>query len=143
MGPEPTELEASALRAALKGRSAPIKTLLLDQRLVAGLGNIYVCEALHRAKINPRRAAGRISKAALDRLVPAIREVIGEAIAAGGSTLRDYAHPDGELGYFSNQFAVYDREGESCACGAPVRRIVQGGRSTFYCARASIDPNRL
>ena len=135
MGSEPTELDPGALHAALRGRSAPIKTLLLDQRLVAGLGNIYVCEALHRAKIHPRRAAGRISKGALDRLVPAIRDVIEEAIAAGGSTLRDYARPDGELGYFSKLFAVYDREGQGCACGAPVRRIVQGGRSTFYCPK--------
>ncbi len=135
MGPEPTELDSAALHAALAGRSASIKTLLLDQRLAAGLGNIYVCEALHRARIHPRRAAGRISRTALNRLVPAIREVIQEAIAAGGSTLRDYARPDGELGYFSKRFAVYDREGQSCVCGAPVRRIVQGGRSTFYCVR--------
>jgi formamidopyrimidine-DNA glycosylase len=134
MGPEPTELDAAALHAMLQGRSAPIKALLLDQRVAAGLGNIYVCEALHRAKIHPRRAAGRISRTALERLVPAIREVIEEAIAAGGSTLRDYARPNGELGYFSKRFAVYDREGQGCACGAPVRRIVQGGRSTFYCA---------
>nr|MBA2772039.1 bifunctional DNA-formamidopyrimidine glycosylase/DNA-(apurinic or apyrimidinic site) lyase [Sphingomonas sp.] len=133
MGPEATELDAAALHAALRGRSAPIKTLLLDQRIAAGLGNIYVCEALHRAKIHPKRAAGRISTTALGRLVPAIREVIEEAIAAGGSTLRDYARPDGELGYFSKRFAVYDREGQDCACGASVRRIVQGGRSTFYC----------
>ena len=135
MGPEPTELDPAALHAALRGRSAPIKSLLLDQRVAAGLGNIYVCEALHRAKIHPRRAAGRISRSALDRLVPAIRGVIEEAIVAGGSTLRDYARPDGELGYFSKQFAVYDREGQVCACGAPVRRIVQGGRSTFYCGK--------
>ncbi len=135
MGSEPTDLDAEVLRKALRGRSAPIKTLLLDQRIAAGLGNIYVCEALHRAKIHPKRAAGRVSESALGRLVPAIREVIEEAIAAGGSTLRDYARPDGELGYFSKRFAVYDREGQGCVCGAPVRRIVQGGRSTFYCAR--------
>jgi len=135
MGPEPTELDAAQLHSKLRGRSAPIKALLLDQRVAAGLGNIYVCEALHRAKIHPRRAAGRISLAAIKRLVPAIRDVIEEAIAAGGSTLRDYARPDGELGYFSKRFAVYDREGKGCACGSPVRRIVQGGRSTFYCAR--------
>ena len=135
MGPEPTELDPAELHSALRGRSAPIKALLLDQRIAAGIGNIYVCEALHRAKIHPRRAGGKISRSALERLVPAIRDVIEEAIAAGGSTLRDYARPDGELGYFSKQFAVYDREGESCSCGAPVRRIVQGGRSTFYCAK--------
>ena len=135
MGPEPTELDAGALQAALAGRTAPIKTLLLDQRLAAGLGNIYVCEALHRAKIHPRRAGGRISRAALERLVAAIRDVIEEAIAAGGSSLRDYARPDGQLGYFSKRFAVYDREGQACGCGAPVRRIAQGGRSTFYCGK--------
>ncbi len=133
LGPEPTELDPERLRKQLRGRSAPVKTLLLDQRIVAGLGNIYVCEALHRAHINPRRAAGRISRDSIDRLVIAIRDVIREAIEAGGSTLRDYARPDGELGYFSKSFAVYDREGRQCPCGGTVRRIVQGGRSTFYC----------
>jgi formamidopyrimidine-DNA glycosylase len=133
LGPEPTELDSGWLYNQLRGRSAPIKALLLDQRIVAGLGNIYVSEALHRAHINPRRAAGRVSKAAAVRLVDAIRDVIGEAIEAGGSTLRDYARPDGELGYFSKRFAVYDREGKACQCGGIVRRIVQGGRSTFYC----------
>lgn len=135
LGPEPTSLDPSALGLALRGRSAPIKSLLLDQGILAGLGNIYVCEALHRARINPRRPAGRISPGSIQKLVEAIGEVIEQAIAAGGSTLRDYARPDGELGYFSKQFAVYDREGDPCSCGAPVRRIVQGGRSTFYCAK--------
>jgi formamidopyrimidine-DNA glycosylase len=135
LGPEPTQLEADRLRARLRGRTAPIKALLLDQRIVAGLGNIYVCEALHRAHLNPRRPAGRLSLDSIARLVAAIRDVIGEAIEAGGSTLRDYARPDGELGYFSKRFAVYDREGRACGCGGTVRRIVQGGRSTFYCAR--------
>lgn len=135
LGPEPAELEPAALREQLRGRTAPVKALLLDQRIVAGLGNIYVCEALHRAGIHPRRAAGRLSRASAERLVAAIRDVIGEAIDAGGSTLRDYARPDGELGYFAASFRVYDREGRRCGCGAPVRRIVQGGRSTFYCAR--------
>jgi formamidopyrimidine-DNA glycosylase len=133
LGPEPTELEAEWLHNQLRGRNAPIKALLLDQRIVAGLGNIYVSEALHRAHINPRRAAGKVSKGAVVRLVDAIRDVIGEAIEAGGSTLRDYARPDGELGYFSKRFAVYDCEGKGCDCGGIVRRIVQGGRSTFYC----------
>ncbi len=133
LGPEPTDLDASQLHEAFRGRNAPVKALLLDQRIVAGLGNIYVCEALHRAHINPRRAAGRLSKRSIERLVAAIAAVIGEAIEAGGSTLRDYARPDGELGYFSNRFSVYDREGSACACGGTVRRIVQGGRSTFYC----------
>jgi formamidopyrimidine-DNA glycosylase len=135
LGPEPTDLDAAELRRALSGRAAPIKALLLDQRIVAGIGNIYACEALHRARINPRRAGGRLSKASVDRLVFAIRDVIAEAIAAGGSTLRDFARPDGELGYFSKRFSVYDRESAECACGGSVRRIVQGGRSTFYCPR--------
>ena len=133
MGPEPTELDGEAFHSALRGRSAPVKALLLDQRIVAGLGNIYVCEALHRAGINPKRSAGRLSRTGVERLVEAIRAVIAEAIEAGGSTLRDYARPDGELGYFSKRFAVYDREASDCACGGQVKRIVQGGRSTFYC----------
>ena len=135
LGPEPMDIDAKALRQALAGRTAPIKQLLLDQALVAGLGNIYVCEALHRAGINPKRAGGNISPGRLQRLVPAIQAVIEEAIAAGGSTLRDFASPNGDLGYFSKQFAVYDQEGKACACGGKVGRIVQGGRSTFYCAR--------
>jgi formamidopyrimidine-DNA glycosylase len=135
LGPEPTQLDAQWLRERLRGRSAPIKTLLLDQRVVAGLGNIYVCEALHRAHVSPRRAGGRLSRDSIGRLVGAIRDVIAEAIEAGGSTLRDFAQPDGELGYFSKHFAVYDREGQACLCGATVRRIVQGGRSTFYCPK--------
>ncbi len=135
LGSEPVTLDPKALRQRLGGRSAPIKTLLLDQRIVAGLGNIYACEALHRAGIHPKRAAGKLSADRLRRLVEAIREVIAEAIEAGGSTLRDYAQPDGELGYFSARFSVYDREGDLCACGGTVRRIVQGGRSTFYCPK--------
>ena len=135
LGPEPTDLDPIVLRSELRGRSAAIKLLLLDQRIIAGLGNIYVCEALYRARIDPRRAAGSISLERLRRLVAAIRSVIAEAIAAGGSSLRDFASPDGELGYFSKSFAVYDREGEECGCGGKVRRIVQGGRSTFYCPR--------
>ena len=134
LGPEPGEISAETLRDELCSRKAPIKSLLLDQRIVAGLGNIYVCEALHRAHINPRRSGGHLSSAALERLAESIREVIAEAIEAGGSTLRDYARPDGELGYFSKRFAVYNREGHACGvCQVPVRRIVQGGRSTFYC----------
>ena len=102
-------------------------------RLVAGLGNIYVCEALFRARIDPRRAAGKVSRKKLDALAEAIPAVLEEAIAAGGSTLRDFAAPDGELGYFSKTFDVYGREGEPCDCGGRVTRIVQGGRSTFFC----------
>jgi formamidopyrimidine-DNA glycosylase len=133
LGPEPLNLDPSDLKKRLAGRSAAIKLLLLDQRIVAGLGNIYVCEALYRAGIHPRRAGGSISIQRLKLLVSAIHDVIEEAIEAGGSTLRDFAAPDGELGYFSKAFAVYDREGQPCSCGGQVRRIVQGGRSTFYC----------
>ena len=106
--------------------------MLLDQSIVAGLGNIYVCEALFRAGIHPTRAGGSISLDRLKRLVPAIHDVLDEAIAAGGSTLKDFASPDGELGYFSKRFDVYDREGQPCRCGGTVKRIMQGGRSTFY-----------
>lgn len=133
LGPEPLELEARDLKWRLAGRSAAIKLLLLDQGIVAGLGNIYVCEALYRAGIHPKRAGGSVSLARIERLVVAIREVIDEAIDAGGSTLRDFASPDGELGYFSKTFTVYDREGQPCGCGGTVKRFVQGGRSTFYC----------
>jgi formamidopyrimidine-DNA glycosylase len=135
LGPEPLEITAAELGQRLAGRKAPIKQLLLDQGVIAGLGNIYVCEALFRSGIHPRRAGGAISRQRLARLAPAIQQVLQEAIAAGGSTLRDFASPDGELGYFSKSFAVYGREGEECGCGGPVRRIVQGSRSTFYCPR--------
>lgn len=135
MGPEPLgdEFTPPYLKAAFAGRKQAIKLLLLDQRIIAGLGNIYVCEALHRARINPTKAAGRVSLPALERLVPAIKDVLLESIADGGSTLRDYAQPDGELGYFATRFAAYGREGLDCHCGGTIRRIVQGGRSTFYC----------
>jgi len=137
MGPEPLgpDFTADALLAALDGRAAPIKAMLLDQRIVAGLGNIYVCEALHMAGIAPTRAAGRISRPRLARLVEAIRTVLRAAIEAGGSSLRDYARPSGELGYFSKQWRVYGREGESCHCGTTIRRRIDSGRSTFFCPR--------
>ena len=135
MLPDSFDLDATEMKRRLAGRNAAIKLLLLDQRIVAGLGNIYVCEALYRAGIHPARAGGSISLERLKRLVPAIHDVLKEAIAVGGSTLRDFASPDGELGYFPKSFAVYDREGRPCRCGGPVRRIVQGGRSTFYCPR--------
>jgi formamidopyrimidine-DNA glycosylase len=135
LGPEPIDLDVPELKRRLAGRQAPIKQLLLDQGVVAGLGNIYVCEALHRARIHPRRAGASISTERLKRLVPAIHDVIAEAIAAGGSSLRDFASPDGELGYFSKSFAVYDREGAACSCSGTVKRFTQGGRSTFYCPR--------
>lgn len=137
MGPEPLgeALTAHHLKAAFAGRSAPIKQLLLDQRVVAGLGNIYVCEALYRARIRPQRQAGRVSLAALERLAAAIREVLSEAIAAGGSTIRDYAQPSGELGYFASSWRVYGREGLACSCGGAIERMVQSGRSTYWCRR--------
>ncbi len=137
MGPEPLgpDFTGEHLREALAGRAAPIKAMLLEQRIVAGLGNIYVCEALHMARIAPARAAGRISLYRLERLVEAVKAVLVSAIEAGGSTLRDFAAPDGELGYFSKQFLVYGREGEPCACGGAVRRRAESGRSTFWCPR--------
>ena len=137
LGPEPLGdgLTPAHLAAAFKDRVAAIKLLLLDQRIVAGLGNIYVCEALNRAGIHPEREAGKVSRKALALLVPEIRAVLQEAIAAGGSTLRDYVRPDGELGYFAKDWRVYGREGEACPCGGTVQRMAQGGRSTFFCAR--------
>ena len=136
LGPEPLgdAVDGTWLQAKFAGRSAAVKLLLLDQRVVAGLGNIYVCEALFRARIDPRKAAGRVGRTRLDALAKAIPAVLDDAIAAGGSSLRDFAAPDGELGYFSKQFDVYGREGEPCrGCTGRVKRIVQGGRSTFYC----------
>jgi formamidopyrimidine-DNA glycosylase len=138
LGPEPlgNGFSAAVLSERLKGRRAPIKAALLDQRTVAGLGNIYVCEALHRSGISPNREARSIGPQRSERLARAIREVLVDAIAAGGSTLRDYAHTDGELGYFQHAFAVYDRLGAPCSkpgCGGTVKRTVQSGRSTFYC----------
>lgn len=135
LGPEPFDLDAQWLRQRLRGRSAPIKVMLLDQRLVAGLGNIYACEALFRAGIHPARAAGSISMERLGRLTRSIEAVLADAIDAGGSSLKDFVSPDGTLGYFSARFAVYDREGRPCSCGGTVRRMVQGGRSTYYCPR--------
>ncbi|WP_448663737.1 bifunctional DNA-formamidopyrimidine glycosylase/DNA-(apurinic or apyrimidinic site) lyase [Sphingomonas sp. CJ20] len=137
LGPEPLgpDFTAAHLAAAFEGRVAPIKALLLDQRIVAGLGNIYVCEALYLSRIAPTRAAGTISKARLARLVVAVRDVLEAAILAGGSTLRDYARPDGQLGYFAKDWRVYGREGEPCECGGLVERRVDGGRSTFWCPR--------
>lgn len=135
LGPEPFELDAKDLQRRLSGRTAAIKLLIGDQRIVAGLGNIYVCEALYRAGIHPSRAGGSVSPERLKRLVKAIQDVLSEAVEAGGSTLKDFISPDGELGYFSKSFSVYDRESQPCACGGTVKRVVQGGRSTFYCPR--------
>ncbi|MGB7408040.1 MAG: bifunctional DNA-formamidopyrimidine glycosylase/DNA-(apurinic or apyrimidinic site) lyase [Pontixanthobacter sp.] len=139
LGPEPLgpDLTAEHLKRTFTGRKQTVKLLLLDQRIVAGLGNIYVCEALHRARIHPTKAGGRVSLAALRRLVPEIRAVLEQSIIDGGSSLRDYARPDGQLGYFATRFAVYGREGEACQRndGGTIRRIEQGGRSTWYCPR--------
>lgn len=137
MGPEPLgeALTPAYLKSAFDARFTAVKQLLLDQRIVAGLGNIYVCEALHRAHIRPDKEAGRVSLAALKRLVPAVREVLEESIAAGGSTIRDYAQPSGELGYFAAAWRVYGREGEACHCGGEIERFVQGGRGTFWCRK--------
>lgn len=140
LGPEPlgNTFDEPYLVARLKTRRTPIKAALLDQKLVAGLGNIYVCETLFRAGISPKRLASSLSAKRAASLVPLIRDVLNEAIAAGGSSLRDYRRTDGELGYFQHNFAVYDREGAPCqtpGCDGQVRRIVQSGRSSFYCPR--------
>ena len=138
LGPEPlgNSFDETYLVARLKGRATPIKAALLDQRIVAGLGNIYVSEILYRAGIDPRRAAGRISAERIASLVSLTRAVLGEAIDAGGSSLKDYRQTDGELGYFQHSFRVYDRESQPCAtpgCAGQVQRIVQSGRSSFFC----------
>ena len=140
MGPEPLEpgFDGAYLSGALAGRLTPIKAALLDQRVVAGLGNIYVCEALYRAGLSPRRLAATVTGVRAARLAAAIRAVLDEAIAAGGSSLRDYVQATGELGYFQHRWAVYGKEGEpcpSCTCAEGVRRIAQAGRSTFFCAK--------
>ena len=138
LGPEPLDaaFKPSVLSTALEGKRTPIKAALLDQHVVAGLGNIYVCEALFRSRISPKRLARTVAGERSERLVPAIKTVLREAIAAGGSSLRDYAHANGELGDFQHSFAVYDREGEPCpapGCSGKIKRIVQSGRSTYYC----------
>ena len=140
LGPEPLgpAFTAAHLQAAFKGRIQAVKTVLLDQRVVAGLGNIYVCEALHRARISPTRPAGKVGRVAVERLVEDIRSVLTAAITAGGSTLRDYAQTDGLSGLFQHSWSVYGRENEACVrggCAGVVDRMVQGGRSTFFCPR--------
>jgi formamidopyrimidine-DNA glycosylase len=120
----------------LAGKRTPIKAALLDQRVVAGLGNIYVCEALFAAGLSPRRSAHTVQGERADRLVAALKKVLREAIAAGGSTVRDHVAPSGEIGYFQHSFRVYGREGQPCpTCGRPIRRIVQSARSTFLCSQ--------
>lgn len=140
IGPEPlgNDFHESHLIDAFKGKMTPVKAALLDQKVVAGLGNIYVCEALFRAGISPRRKAGRIARPRVAALVPIIRQVLSDAIEAGGSSLRDFRQADGELGYFQHSFDVYGREGEPCrtpGCTGTVGRIVQSGRSSFFCAQ--------
>lgn len=142
MGPEPLgpDFDGPYLTDALRGRRTPLKSALMDQRLVAGLGNIYVCEALYRARMSPWRAAATVRGAGAATLAEAVRSVLEEAIAAGGSSLRDYVQASGELGYFQDRWAVYGREGERCPACAPrsrcrIERMTQGGRSTFFCAR--------
>ncbi len=138
LGPEPlgNGFSGAHLAEAFAGKTQNIKVSLLDQRIVAGLGNIYVCEALYRARISPLAKAGAVSRPRLERLAAEVRNVLNDAIAAGGSTLRDFANAEGGQGYFQHRFDVYGREGEPCrgdGCAGVVRRIVQGGRSTFYC----------
>ncbi len=138
IGPEPlgNTFDEPYLISKLKNRNTPIKSALLDQHLVAGLGNIYVCETLFRARIDPTTKAGALAKSRVASLVPIIRQVLSDAITAGGSSLRDYRQADGELGYFQHSFQVYGREGQPCqspGCSTPIARIVQSGRSSFYC----------
>lgn len=139
LGPEPLGdgFTAQYLHGTLAGRAQAIKNCLLDQRIVAGLGNIYVCEALHRARIDPRKPGGKLSQAKLALLAVEIRTVLRAAIEDGGSSLRDFARPDGELGYFATRFGVYGREGQAClrSDGGSIRRIVQAGRSSWFCPR--------
>ena len=140
LGPEPlgNAFSAAHLTRAFAGRRTPVKAALLDQGVIAGLGNIYVCEALWRSGIHPARLAGKIGAARIETLTRHIRETIDDAIKAGGSSLRDYRQADGELGYFQHSFAAYGREGEPCRrpdCSGTIRRIVQSGRSSFYCSR--------
>ncbi len=138
LGPEPlgNGFDAAVLAAAFAGRIAPVKAMLLDQSVVAGLGNIYVCEALWRAEVAPARAAGSVTVVETEALAAAVRAVLDAAIAAGGSSLRDYRQADGELGYFQHTFAVYGRAGASCTregCDGVIARLVQSGRSSFFC----------
>jgi len=136
LGVEPlgNELSAEYLAAKFKGKSAPMKAALLDQRIIAGLGNIYVCEVLFRARISPKRKAGSVKRKKLEELVGHIRDILNDAILAGGSTLQDFQSTNGEQGSYQQRFQVYDREGEPCVtCGKPIKRMAQSGRSSFYC----------
>jgi formamidopyrimidine-DNA glycosylase len=143
LGAEPLsrQFDAEYLREVLRNKKTPIKSALLDQRVIAGLGNIYVCEALWRSRISPKRQAARVKAVQIDVLAPAIKQVLQEAVRAGGSSLRDHRQTNGELGYFQKVFAAYDREGQPCirrGCHGTIKRIVQSGRSTFYCATCQV-----
>ena len=136
LGPEPLNggLTGETLYRATRGRKKPVKNFLMDTRAIAGVGNIYACEALYRCGLNPKRPVGRISRAVWDRLLANLRDVLNESISAGGTTLRDFLNAEGDVGYFAVSLRVYDRAGEPCGrCGARIRRIVQAGRSTFFC----------
>lgn len=137
MGPEPlgNQFNDTDFAERLKNRKTPVKSALLDQKIVAGIGNIYACEALYRAQISPRRGAASVAGKRSARLRRALVDVLNEAIAAGGSTLKDFSNTDGDLGYFQHRFRVYDREGDECTiCGKAIERITQAGRSTFFCS---------
>jgi formamidopyrimidine-DNA glycosylase len=143
LGIEPLskQFNVAYLEAELKGKKTPVKSALLDQRVIAGLGNIYACEALWRARISPKRRAARLKRNEISLLVPAIKEVLEDAVKAGGSSLRDHRRTNGELGYFQKAFAVYDREGQPClrrGCKGTIKRIVQSGRSTFFCPTCQV-----
>jgi formamidopyrimidine-DNA glycosylase len=138
LGVEPLskQFDANCLKEALRNKKTAIKSALLDQRTIAGLGNIYACEALWRSRISPKKRAGKLTSPQIGRLVRAIKDVLQEAVRAGGSSLRDHRQTNGELGYFQKSFAVYDREGEACTrrgCRGKIKRITQTGRSTFFC----------
>lgn len=138
LGPEPLDdsLSGEALFRATRGRRKPVKNFLMDTRSIAGVGNIYACESLYRSRLNPKRQVARIGQPGWDRLVASLREVLREAIRAGGTTLQDFRNAEGDAGYFAVSLRVYDRKGKPCGrCGVPIRRIVQAGRSTFYCPR--------
>jgi formamidopyrimidine-DNA glycosylase len=143
LGIEPLSIQFNTayLQDELKGKKTPVKSALLDQRVIAGLGNIYACEALWRARISPKRRAARLKHTEIALLVPAIKEVLEDAVKAGGSSLRDHRRTNGELGYFQKAFAVYDREGQPClrrGCKGTIKRIVQAGRSTFFCPTCQV-----
>ncbi len=138
LGPEPLDasLTAEVLTKVTRGRKKPVKNFLMDTRSIAGVGNIYACEALYRCKVSPRRPVGKIGSPVWEEILASLREVLNEAITAGGTTLRDFLNADGEAGYFAISLRVYDREGKPCRrCGTKIRRIVQAGRSTFFCPR--------